>query len=913
MFFKRLKSLLLLVFFFLFSNFLTAQCHYQIYLGSDSISWCDAYLEVNVNGENIANFTYDSTSNLDSIYSTSESAIEFIFHSGTCDSLINYTIIDPLGDTVLQVFNPESSDTLSIVSNSNCVDQPYCVAADSLVVSEVTSNSGVLSWIQNSPDSVWNLNWGDTGFNQGEGNMINSLTENNFQFSNLASNTSYDFYVQTICDSNNLSEWVGPYSFTTSSTANDSSCYYTIFMYDSYGDGWNGAYLEVSVNDIHAGNYTFDSGDFYLDSVYSYSGALTNFIFHSGNWDSEIFFTIMDPLGDTLISSPAPEDLDNLTHISNSICSAPSCVNPNYLDVFDVTANSALLNWTQNSTDSIWNLNWGPSGFLLGTENLVSNLTNTSLELNNLDNFTSYDFYVQTVCDSNNLSDWSGPFSFTTQAQYGTCGAFIIELTDSYGDGWNGGFIEVQINGSYTDTITIHDGYGPEYFFISVDSGDVVDLLYTEGGWPEENDYNVYDHNGNLIVSQQGVPPSTFGLSACSQCTAPSSLNAYNIDTSSADLIWESYTDSGGIWNIEWGTAGFEIGTGNEVFDCNSIIYSLDGLSANTEYEFYVQELCSNSFLSTWTGPFSFTTSSLPPSPGTCGLYTLMMYDDFGDGWNGGTIDIQVNGNIIHSVFVEDGSGPEIIEFSVDSADIINLIYNEGEWDEENSYELYDQTNQLIAAEDGANSQHDGPASTYGLIACEQPGVYSCGVFTIELYDAYGNGWNNGYLAVLVDSALQDTITLHGGFGPAVMSFGIDSNQTIDLVYHPPIPHSQQSYLDGYRLKDSLGNILVEEIGLDSTGPSSTYQINICQDISSVSHKIDDQLMVYPNPANEILYIETNLKIDKLMITNVLGELVYESYDVENYINISTFSANIYFIRMEINGEIISKKIIVNH
>ena len=49
------------------------------------------------------------------------------------------------------------------------------------------------------------------------------------------------------------------------------------------------------------------------------------------------------------------------------------------------------------------------------------------------------------------------------------------------------------------------------------------------------------------------------------------------------------------------------------------------------------------------------------------------------------------------------------------------------------------------------------------------------------------------------------------------------------------------------------------------------------------------------------------------MITNVLGKLVYESYDVENYINISTFSANLYFIRMEINGEIISKKIIVNH
>ena len=213
----------------------------------------------------------------------------------------------------------------------------------------------------------------------------------------------------------------------------------------------------------------------------------------------------------------------------------------------------------------------------------------------------------------------------------------------------------------------------------------------------------------------------------------------------------------------------------------------------------------------------------------------------------------------------------------------------------------------------GVDRTNEHVNSTYGLIACQEIGIYSCGVFTIELYDAYGNGWNNGYLAVLVDSVLHDTITLHGGFGPAVMSFGIDSNQTIDLVYHPPIPHSQQSYLDGCRLKDSVGNIIVEEIGLDSTGPSSTYQINICQDISLLSYRIDDQLLVYPNPANELLNIETNLKIDRLIMTNVLGEVVYESSDLVNHINISTFPPNLYFIRLESNGKIITKKIIVKH
>ncbi len=910
MFFRRSKSLLLLVFFLLFSNLIKAQCYYQIFLLGDSIGWCGAYLQVNVNGENVGNFTSNTTFNTDSIHSTSLSTIDFIFHSGACDAEISYTIVSPLGDTILYDFNPENQDTFSTVSTSTCIDH-NCVYPDSLGLINLTANSATLNWIQNSDDSVWNLNWGSSGFIQGEGNVISSLTNNNFQLSNLASNTSYDFYVQTVCDSNNFSQWVGPYTFATNH-GNDSSCYYTIYMFDSYGDGWNSAYFEVTVNDVHVGNYSFDSGDFHVDSIYSYFGAVTNFIFHSGNWDSEIFFTIIDPLGDTLISSPAPEDLDNLTHISNSVCSPPNCINPNSLNAFGITSNSALLNWIQSTNDSIWNLNWGPSGFLLGTENYITNLYNSSYQLNDLENFTSYDFYVQTVCDSNNISNWSGPFTFTTQVQYGTCGAFLIEMTDTYGDGWNGGFIDVEINGNFTESITLIDGYGPENFYISVDSGDVVDLIYNEGGWPEENYYNVYDHNGNLIISQQGVPLSSYGLSACSQCSAPTNLNAYNVNTSSADLIWESYSDSGGIWNIEWGTAGFNLGTGNIVSDLTSIIYSLDGLSDNTEYEFYVQELCSNSFLSTWTGPFSFTTSSLPPSPGSCGLYTLVMYDSFGDGWNGGTIDIQVNGNIIQSVFVEHGSGPEIIEFSVDSLDMINLIYNEGEWDEENSYELYDQNNQLVVFEDGANS-FNGPLSTFGIIACQQIGAYSCGVFTIELYDAYGNGWNNGYLAVLIDNALHDTITLQNGFGPSVMSFGIDSNQTIDLVYHPPIPHSQQSYLDGYRLKDSIGNIIIEEIGLDSTGPNSTYQINICQDISSVNNKFEDRILVYPNPVNDILNIKTNLIIDRLIITNILGEVVYENHSAKNQINISNFSDNIYFIRIESRGEIITEKIVIKH
>ena len=66
-----------------------------------------------------------------------------------------------------------------------------------------------------------------------------------------------------------------------------SQCHYLIYMNDSYGDGWNSAYIEVNMNGNFIGNYDC-SQSFTLDSVYSTSGASMEFIWHSGDYDNEI-------------------------------------------------------------------------------------------------------------------------------------------------------------------------------------------------------------------------------------------------------------------------------------------------------------------------------------------------------------------------------------------------------------------------------------------------------------------------------------------------------------------------------------------------------------------------------------------------------------------------------------------------
>ena len=97
---------------------------------------------------------------------------------------------------------------------------------------------------------------------------------------------------------------------------------------------------------------------------------------------------------------------------------------------------------------------------------------------------------------SNSNSVWSGPYTFTTTLTPGNCGIYNLELLDSYGDGWNGGYLEIILNGIIVDSnVTMQNGFGPEFKPIAVDSGDVIDILYYPGGWPEENSYLLYDHS----------------------------------------------------------------------------------------------------------------------------------------------------------------------------------------------------------------------------------------------------------------------------------------------------------------------------------------------------------------------------------------------------------------------------------
>ncbi len=89
-------------------------------------------------------------------------------------------------------------------------------------------------------------------------------------------------------------------------------------------------------------------------------------------------------------------------------------------------------------------------------------------------------------------------------------------------------------------------------------------------------------------------------------CPAPTVQTENNITSSSVDLGWT--TGGSDQWQIEYGISGFTQGTGTFVVTSDNP-FPLSGLTAATDYDWYVRDICGAGDSSSWVGPSSFTTA----------------------------------------------------------------------------------------------------------------------------------------------------------------------------------------------------------------------------------------------------------------------------------------------------------------
>ncbi|MAP01886.1 MAG: hypothetical protein CMD01_03610, partial [Flavobacteriales bacterium] len=123
------------------------------------------------------------------------------------------------------------------------------------------------------------------------------------------------------------------------------------------------------------------------------------------------------------------------------------------------------------------------------------------------------------------------------------------------------------------------------------------------------------DDGDNWLIDDVGLTASP-----SNNCVPPDNLAATGISQNSATLSWNEL-GTATSWVFMFGPAGFSPCPPNNLppYLCGPVInsssYTINGLTANTSYEFYVQSFCSPGDYSAPSGPYTFTTATAPLIP----------------------------------------------------------------------------------------------------------------------------------------------------------------------------------------------------------------------------------------------------------------------------------------------------------
>ena len=107
-------------------------------------------------------------------------------------------------------------------------------------------------------------------------------------------------------------------------------------------------------------------------------------------------------------------------------------------------------------------------------------------------------------------SYFSSPFFYlpvvVCPPQAPTPGTWMIEMQDSYGDGWNGASLDITVDGE-TTSFLIADGFAASETLEVADGASSLGITFNSGDWDSEITFQVISANGNTILDL-GPEPS---------------------------------------------------------------------------------------------------------------------------------------------------------------------------------------------------------------------------------------------------------------------------------------------------------------------------------------------------------------------------------------------------------------------
>jgi len=313
-----------------------------------------------------------------------------------------------------------------------------CLPATVQNVSNISDVSVNLGWNNPSGATQWDIEWGPSGFVQGNGTTITGVTTNPYTLTGLTAATSYSFYVRPNCGNFNIGEWFGPFNFTTGICAVASQCDYIFRLTDTFGDGWNGNTMSVRQLGVTVATLgpTFTNGNGPVNiTVPLCSGQPFELFWNTGgNFPNEVGVQIIDPLSVTVFTKPPGSGAQN-TLLYNGVasCTPPTCPKPTNITFTSVNQTSGTISWSDNTggNATLWNVIIQPVGTgypPLGTVPTAV-VSTTSYNFNSLTPGTQYEVFISAICNANTIPDpslYQGPAIFATQISNDNCATATV-------------------------------------------------------------------------------------------------------------------------------------------------------------------------------------------------------------------------------------------------------------------------------------------------------------------------------------------------------------------------------------------------------------------------------------------------------------------------------------------------------
>jgi hypothetical protein len=94
----------------------------------------------------------------------------------------------------------------------------------------------------------------------------------------------------------------------------------------------------------------------------------------------------------------------------------PSCPQPTNFGVIQSDLTSAQIDWIPGGSETTWQVQYGPQGFVLGTGTIVTT-TNNPYTILGLNSYAFYQAYVRAICGPGDTSFWTPAISWNTYNQ----------------------------------------------------------------------------------------------------------------------------------------------------------------------------------------------------------------------------------------------------------------------------------------------------------------------------------------------------------------------------------------------------------------------------------------------------------------------------------------------------------------